>query len=69
MPVVNIQMFEGRDEAKPAIAEAVTYAIADHAGIDPRFVYVLFSDVSTDNWAIAGEMYSATLKKTEQGKE
>lgn len=26
MPVVNIQMFDGRDDAKPAIAKAVTEA-------------------------------------------
>ncbi len=35
MPVVNIQMFAGRDEAKPAIAKAVTDAIAIHAKGDP----------------------------------
>ncbi|MQB56059.1 4-oxalocrotonate tautomerase family protein [Rahnella sp. RcJ3] len=64
MPVVNIQMFEGRDEAKPAIAKAVTDAIANHAGVDPQYVYVIFSDVKTENWAISGELFSETLKKT-----
>ena len=46
MPVVNIQMFDGRDEAKPAIAKAVTDAIAQHGNIDPQYVYVIFNDVS-----------------------
>lgn len=64
MPVVNIQMFEGRDEAKPAIARAVTEAIAAHANVDPQYVYVIFNDVKTENWAISGELFSETLKKS-----
>ncbi|MVT05951.1 tautomerase [Enterobacter sp. 10-1] len=64
MPVVNIQMFEGRDEAKPAIAKAVTDAIAEHTNVDPQYVYVIFNDVKTENWAISGELFSETLKKS-----
>ncbi|MCY1162152.1 4-oxalocrotonate tautomerase family enzyme [compost metagenome] len=63
MPVVNIQLFEGRDEAKPAIAKEVTEAISKHANIDPKYIYVIFNDVSVDNWAISGELFSDTLKK------
>ncbi len=63
MPVVNIQMFAGRDEAKPAIAKAVTDAIAKHANVDPQYVYVIFNDVKTENWAISGEIFAETLKK------
>lgn len=63
MPVVNIQMFEGRDEAKPAIAKAVTEAIAQHASVDPQYVYVIFNDIKTENWAISGELFSETMKK------
>jgi len=57
-------MFAGRDEAKPAIAKAVTDAIATHANVDPKYVYVIFNDVKTENWAISGELFSETLKKT-----
>jgi 4-oxalocrotonate tautomerase len=42
MPVVNIQMFEGRDEAKASIAKDVTESIAKHTGVDPQYVYVIF---------------------------
>jgi 4-oxalocrotonate tautomerase len=63
MPVVNIQMFEGRDEAKAAIAKAVTDAIATEANVDPQYVYVIFNDVKTENWAISGELFSETVKK------
>jgi 4-oxalocrotonate tautomerase len=64
MPVVNIQMFDGRDDAKPAIAKAVTEAIATHAKVDPQYVYVIFNDVATSNWAISGEIFAETLKKS-----
>lgn len=64
MPVVNIQMFDGRDDAKPAIAKAVTDAIATHANVDPQHVYVIFNDVTTENWAISGEIFAETLKKS-----
>lgn len=64
MPVVNIQMFDGRDEAKPAIAKAVTEALATHASVDPQYVYVIFNDVKTENWAISGEIFAETLKKS-----
>jgi 4-oxalocrotonate tautomerase len=64
MPVVNIQMFDGRDDAKPAIGKAVTEAIATHANVDPQYVYVIFNDVTTDNWAISGEIFAETLKKS-----
>ena len=64
MPVVNIQMFEGRDEPKASIAKDVTESIAKHTGVDPQYVYVIFNDVKTENWAISGELFSETLKKS-----
>jgi 4-oxalocrotonate tautomerase len=66
MPVVNIQMFEGRDNAKQAIAKEVTESIAKHANVDPQYVYVIFNDVQTKDWAISGELFSETLKKSSQ---
>ncbi|RUR45131.1 tautomerase family protein [Vreelandella populi] len=64
MPVVNIQMFDGRDEAKSAIAKEVTDAIAKHANIEPQYVYAIFNDVTTENWAISGEIFAETMKKS-----
>lgn len=65
MPVVNIKMFEGRDETKAAIAKDVTESIAKNAGVDPNYVYVIFDDVKTSDWAISGELFSETLKKSD----
>lgn len=65
MPVVNIQMFEGRsEESKQGIAKDVTDSIVKHTGVDPKYIYVIFKDVALNNWAIAGEVYSETLKKS-----
>lgn len=64
MPVVNIQMFEGREQSKAAIAKEVTESIAKHAGVDPQYIYVIFNDVKTSDWAISGELFSDTLKKS-----
>lgn len=67
MPVVNISMFEGRsDEAKQKIAKDVTESIVKNTGVDPKYIYIIFEDVATKNWAIAGEVYAETLKN--QGK-
>lgn len=66
MPVVNIQMFDGRDHAKQAIAKEVTESIAKHANVDPKYVYVIFNDVQAKDWAISGELFSETLKKSSQ---
>nr|WP_067297437.1 4-oxalocrotonate tautomerase family protein [Marinobacterium profundum] len=63
MPVINVKMFEGRDSAKSAIAKDITDSIAKHASVDPKYIYVIFDDVKTENWAIEGELFSETLKK------
>lgn len=67
MPVVNISMFEGRsEEAKQNIAKDVTESIVKNTGVDPKYVYIIFEDVATKNWAIAGEVYAETLKAQEK---
>ena len=64
MPVINIQMFEGRESAKAAIAKDVTDSIAKNAGVDPQYIYVIFDDVKTSDWSISGELFSETVKKS-----
>lgn len=62
MPIVNVQIFEGRDEGKPAMAKAITEAIVEHGGVDPQYVYVVFEDVKTSDWAIGGDIFSNISK-------
>lgn len=63
MPVVKISLFDGRDDCKKAVAKEVTESLVKHAKIDPKYIYVIFEDVPTKNWAIAGEIFEETLKK------
>lgn len=63
MPVVKITLFEGRDDCKQAVAKDVTDSLVKHANIDPKYIYVIFEDVPTKNFAISGEIFAETLKK------
>lgn len=57
MPYVKIEMLEGRSaEQKAALAKAMTDAFVDHAGAKRESVWVVFDEVTRENWAIAGEM-------------
>lgn len=58
MPVVNIQLFEGRDKVKEDIAKAITELLSEKAGVEAKYVYIIFNDVKKENWSIGGEMAS-----------
>jgi 4-oxalocrotonate tautomerase len=59
MPVIRIEMFEGRTvEQKRACAEAVTQAFLDTCGGTPASVTIIFTDVAKQDWATAGRLAS-----------
>ena len=59
MPVVTIQMYEGRTiEQKRALAEAITNAMVEIAKTSPDAVNVIIQDVPRSNWALAGKLAS-----------
>jgi 4-oxalocrotonate tautomerase len=59
MPTIRIDMLEGRSiEQKRACAEAVTKALAETCGANPREVHVIFTDVARHDWASAGRLLS-----------
>ena len=59
MPVIKIEMFEGRTvEQKRACAAAVTQAFIDTFGGTPQSVHVVFQDVARHDWAVAGRLAS-----------
>lgn len=63
MPMIRIEMFEGRsEEQKRACAEAVTKAWAETCNGKPESVHVIFVDVSKSNWATGGKLMSDVLK-------
>lgn len=59
MPTIRIDMFEGRTpEQKRALAAAITAACVDSLGVSPESVDILMFDVSKQNWASAGQLWS-----------
>ena len=58
MPVVRVTWFDDKSqEAKKQVAAEITQTLIKHTGIDPKWVYVLFEDVPSSNWAVAGELF------------
>ncbi len=59
MPVVRVSLFEGvSKDVKKSLASDITKSIHNNAGIDPKWVYVIFEDVSPSNWAAEGKLFS-----------
>ena len=59
MPLVEISMFEGRDEeTKEKIIREVTDAVVRTSGAPPEAVTVILRDVPKTDWARAGTPYS-----------
>jgi 4-oxalocrotonate tautomerase len=59
MPFVTIHWFKGRTaEQKAKIAEAVTKAFVEAAGIPQDQVFIIFIDLERENVAKAGRLAS-----------
>lgn len=59
MPVVNVALYAGRSkEQKAELAQAITKAISDTAGIPDSATTVIFQDVDKDNWSNGGVLAS-----------
>lgn len=57
MPVIRIEMFEGRTvDQKRACAAAVTKAWAETCNGAPDQVIVIFEDLKRENWATGGRL-------------
>jgi len=56
MPIVNIQLIEGRsDEQKEKLIQKVTDACVESIDCTPESVRILLSDVATQHFGVAGE--------------
>ena len=59
MPTINVQMFEGRSaEQKREFVRAVTEATCRTLGCEPGSVDIIIQDVSRENWATGGKLWS-----------
>ena len=63
MPFVNIRILKGHPQArKDEIARRVTAAISEVAELPPGAVWVVFEDVTEDDWFVGAERV-AELKR------
>lgn len=58
MPYINISLFPGNTKEKKAqIAQKVTKVIQEELpSVPDRNIWVTFSEIPADEWAIAGDM-------------
>ena len=59
MPTINVQMFEGRSaQQKRDFVRAVTDAACQTLGCEPGSVDIIIQEVSRENWATGGKLWS-----------
>lgn len=60
MPVVTIEMWEGRTvEQKKILVEGITKVMTEKLGISAEAVTIIIKDVPKHNWATGGKLASA----------
>ncbi len=59
MPIIRIEMLTGRThEQKAQLAKAITEAVVTIGKTKPESTWVVFQDVTKDNWAEGGTLLS-----------
>ncbi|RLI79986.1 4-oxalocrotonate tautomerase [Archaeoglobales archaeon] len=59
MPVVKIDMWEGRDrETKRKLIQAVTKAVSETLNVSAEHIHIILNEVPKDNWGMMGEQVS-----------
>ena len=61
MPIVRVEMWEGRTHAQKAeLARVITEAVVTIAHTTPEATIVVFEDIAKANWATSGTLASDT---------
>jgi 4-oxalocrotonate tautomerase len=61
MPIVRVEMWEGRTHAQKAeLARVITEAVTTIAHTTPEATIVIFEDIARENWASGGTLASDT---------
>lgn len=64
MPIVNIQMFEGRTvEQKRLLCQSVHQAIVDSLGVSADAVTIVLQDMKPEDYCKAGQLRHDQLNK------
>ena len=65
MPFVNIRILEGHPQArKDEISRRVTEAISEVAEIPEEAIWVVFEDVSSEDWFVGGKSVNSGKAET-----
>jgi len=57
MPIIQIHLMQGRDKAKKAkLVNKVTQAVCEALDVAPKNVRIILSEMTTENYAISGEL-------------
>jgi 4-oxalocrotonate tautomerase len=65
MPIVTVQMWEGRtEEQKQAVAKGITKLLQQECNAKPEATIVIFEDIAKSNWATNGVIWSIKDKLT-----
>ncbi|XXK31743.1 tautomerase family protein [Rhodobacteraceae bacterium nBUS_24] len=68
MPIVRVTLAEGRTSAqKKSVALEITDSIARHCNVHKEHIYVLFDDLSADDWTVGGETIAE--RKAKRGED
>lgn len=63
MPFVNIRILAGHSQArKDEIAKRITEAISEVAELPKDVIWVVFDDVTTDNWFVGSSSVTRLQK-------
>lgn len=63
MPFVNIRILAGHSQArKDEIAKRITEAISEVAELPKDVIWVVFDDVTTDNWFVGSNSVTRLQK-------
>ena len=59
MPMIHVELLEGRSqEQKRELAEVFTREMARICDCKEQGIYVVFDEVSKDNWSVGGKLIS-----------
>lgn len=57
MPTIRVEMLPGRTtEQKRLLAASLTKAMVEHGQATPASVHVIFTEIQSSDWAVAGQL-------------
>lgn len=70
MPIVRVEMWAGRTKAQKAeLARVITDAMVNIAQTTREATFVVFEDISKENWAQAGVLASEAVAEKAKSKK